>query len=413
MNGEGVAKENGKILLVEHALVGETVDTQIYEDNKTYALAKVKDIISSSPNRTTPVCPYFFICGGCDLQHMKYEEQLKFKSELVKKTLKKVADIEIEPDSTVASDKIFNYRNKVSFNVGNLVGFYKKNSKDIVEVEDCKIASDSANKILFLFNQFIKDSKNKSLIKNLVVREIQNQILVGVVAKSNKDLSTFYQLLNSNFEKIGLYLIINTRNDSVVLSGKVLHVDGIKYIKISSFGLTYSVDLIGFHQTNQFIQDKIYNKVLEYLTPSSFVINGFSGQGLLSAILAKKAKKVVGIEINTSSHKTAELLKKSNNIHNLTNICGDFFKEYSKIKDIADFLVLDPSKKGCGVHIMKKVIGIKNIIYISCNPIALAKDLREIKDYYEIEQVIPFDMFPNTKNVETLVKLKLKENYDT
>jgi tRNA/tmRNA/rRNA uracil-C5-methylase (TrmA/RlmC/RlmD family) len=164
---------------------------------------------------------------------------------------------------------------------------------------------------------------------------------------------------------------------------------------------------LGFHQTNINIQNKLYNKVLEYILPNSKVVNGFSGQGLLSAIVAQKAKLVVGIEINKNSHFSAEKLKKDNKITNLTNICADFNKEISKHIKNTNTIILDPSKKGCGSVVMQKVKGIKNIIYISCNPIALAKDLRELKDY-NIEEVIPFDMFPNTNNVETLVKLTLK-----
>jgi len=408
MNGEGVGAIDGKIILTNNALIGETVDAQIIEDNKNYATANVVNVIQSSPNRTKPKCPYFNMCGGCQLQHMTYDEQLKFKTLNIKKTLKKIAEIDFEVSPTVPCLSNFEYRNKMSFTINKEnCGLLKHNSKDIVEISSCPLATNNINKVLSLFKEYLKSANNNNF-KNIVVRDIENQILVGVVTSKHIDLNPFYKTLSQNFNQVGLYEVINTRKDSVILAGKVQHIAGIKNIKINNFGLTYSVDLMGFHQTNIEIQNKLYEKVLEYIQPKSNVFNGFSGQGLLSAVLAKKAHCVYGVEINKNSHQSAEELKKTNKITNLTNICGDFHKYIQEIQKHTDTLILDPTKKGCGKQVMSEIVGFKNIIYISCNPIALAKDLREIKDKYIIEQIIPFDMFPNTSNVETLVKLKLK-----
>ena len=150
--------------------------------------------------------------------------------------------------------------------------------------------------------------------------------------------------------------------------------------------------------------------MLDYIKRDEIVINAFSGAGLLSAICAKRAKFVYGVEIEKNSHNEAEKLIKNNKIKNVKNILGDFNVEYKKINKIADALILDPPKKGCGKDILRQIIGIKSIIYISCNPIALSKDLQFLKNDYIIEKVIPYDMFPNTNQVETLIKLKLKEN---
>ena len=344
------------------------------------------------------------------MQHMKYDEQLNFKTLLVKKTIKKITGLDLPVQPTIACLNQYEYRNKVSFNFHNKTsGFFQENSKDIVEADKCLLISKNMNKIYEIFKNFIKNQQNlTNFIKNLVIREISNQILVGVVTKKEIDLSTFCEQLCANFNQIGLYQIINNRNDSVVLSGKTIHIGGIKEIQISNFNLNYSVDLLGFHQTNIDIQNKLYSKVLEYISPNDSVINGFSGQGLLTAIIASKAKSVVGIEINKSSHLSAEKLKRENNIKNMKNVLGDFNKCAPTYFKTANTLILDPSKKGCGKEILKHINNIKNIIYISCNPIALSKDLNILKEHYDIKEVIPFDMFPNTKNVETLVKLSLK-----
>ena len=408
MNGEGVSKIDGKILLVNNALVDEIIDVEIIEDNKNYSVGKNKNIITPSSNRVFPICPYFYECGGCDIQHMNYAEQLKFKTLNIQKTIKKIANIDVKVNNTVSSSLFFGYRNKMSFSVnGNECGLLEKNSKKIVNISHCPLATENINKVLQIFKNYISTNPHDE-IKNLVVRDIENQILVGIVTKKHIELKNFYALLSSNFHQIGLYEIINTRNDSVVLSGTVKHIDGIKNIKISNFKVSYSVDLIGFHQINIEIQNKLYEKVLQSISQNSVVINGFSGQGLLSAILATKAKSVVGIELNKSSHLSAEELKRNNNIKNLTNICGDFHKHFKSQFKNANTIILDPTKKGCGKDVMNEINGIENIIYISCNPIALCKDLNVIKNNYEIEEITPFDMFPNTINVETLVKLKYK-----
>lgn len=413
MNGEGIAKVDGKTFFVPNAILGEDVEFEVELDKGNYAFAKLLKIISPSENRVTPVCPYED-CGGCQLKHMAYEEQLKFKTSLVQKTLKKVADLHYSVSPCVPCENQFFYRNKSSFTftpAGS--GFLKESSHEVVEIEKCVISSENVNKVFSLIKKYVNSKKIKPYnkethegqIKNLVVRDINNQILVGVVCNEEIELKDFYELLNSNFEKIGLFKIINTRNDSTVLTNKCQLVGGLDKIDIENLNLKYSVDLLGFHQTNLDIQNKLYQKVLDEISSSSVVLNGFSGAGFLTALLAKKCKYVYGIDINPSSFKSAEKLKSDNNISNMMNIEGDFFKKFKELKSQIDTIVLDPSKKGCGEKVMNQICGTKNIIYISCNPIALSKDLRILKDKYFIEEIVPFDMFPNTTSVETFVKL--------
>lgn len=409
MNGEGVAKNNNKVILVENAIIGETVNAKITLDKCNYAVASTTEVLIKSDNRATPACPHYASCGGCSLQHMSYNEQLKFKTLLIKKTIKKILNLDVDVLPCVGCSCQYTYRNKVSFNFkDNLSGFYKEKSNDIVSIDNCLLADEDINKIFKIFVNFLKNEQNlakntQKFVKNLVIRKIFNQILIGVVTTKEIDLLDFQSKFNP--KNVGIYSIINTRKDSVVLSGKTKHVFGIKQIKVENFGLTYFVDLFGFHQTNIEIQNKIYTKVLEYVPNSNLVVNGFSGQGLLSAILTKKAKRVIGIEINKNSNLSAEKLKHDNNLKNLTNILGDFNKEIKKYKP--DILVLDPAKRGVGNKFLNNVTA-KKIIYISCNPIAMCKDVRTLLNDYNIIEVTPFDMFPNTKNVETVLLLERK-----
>ncbi len=410
MNGEGVARIEGKISLIPFAMKDEMVDIEIEHEYSNYTTAKLISISSSCENREIPKCPYYAKCGGCQLQHMQYSEQLEFKKDLVRKTIKKILGLDYEVHDTVESNKQYEYRNKASFSIQNKTsGFFEYNSKDIVSIDRCPLLSLDINRIYSITREYILSLPYVDDIKNIVIRSIDSQHLVGIVTRKTHDFTSLYTLLKKEFDIIGLYEILNTRNDSVVLYGKVTHISGIKEILVSSNGLNYPIDIIGFHQTNIDVQDKLYDKVCSYISPNSVVLNGFSGAGLLSAIIAKRAKHVYAIEIDKNSHNSAETLKKNNNISNLTNICGDFYSKFRELSHNFDTIVLDPSKKGCGEKAMKYIKGIKYIIYISCNPIAMCKDLRHILDAYEIEEIVPFDMFPNTKNLETLVKLKYKE----
>ena len=222
MNGEGVAKIDGKIVLVPNALKDEDVEIELQTQHKNYTTAKLKSIVTPSPHRIEPTCPHKE-CGGCALRYMDYSEQLLFKQQLVKKTLKKIADIDVAVNPTVACTKQFNQRNKISFAVKDDVGFYQQNSHNLVPIQNCMLADNNINQVLTLFKQ--SGLNLKAEIKNLVVRSLENQVLVGVVTSKPVNLKPFYNLLSQYFNKVGLYQIKNTRSDSVVLTNNAKHIE--------------------------------------------------------------------------------------------------------------------------------------------------------------------------------------------
>ena len=404
MNGEGVGNCEGKIIFVNNALPDETVECEIVKNHDNYAIAKLLNIIVSSPNRVEPYCPYYSICGGCELQHMNYKTQLEFKQTLVSNTLKKVGNIPCQVSPTIECDSQFNYRNKITFScIENEQGFKQKATNKIVDVQFCPLANDNINKTFGLVKEYLANFKIRG-IKNIVIRTLENKTLIAIVTKTKQNLFGLLEYLKSKINNFGLFNVVNKRNDSVVFTKEIYHVGGLKNIKL--LNPKFELNIESFYQTNLNIQTKLYNHILAQINKQDYVINGYSGAGLLSAILAAKAKRVVGIEINKSSHLNAENLKKCNNISNLTNICGDFFENFKKLANNSfNTIVLDPSKKGCGKETMQAINGIEKIVYVSCNPIALAKDLREIASNYIITSIQPFDMFPNTTSVETCVTL--------
>ena len=271
-----------------------------------------------------------------------------------------------------------------------------------MDVGFCLLADNAINLALKEIKAYISTHPIKSL-KNIVIRSLNDQTLIAMVCSKKENLLPLAEHLKQSLKNFGLYLVENPRHDSVVIAGKISFIYGLKNIGLTD-KIKMSIDVDSFYQTNSQIQTELYNHILNNLTPHDVVVNGYSGAGLLSALAAQKAKKVYGIEINKTSHKNAENLKKVNKIGNLTNILGDFFKN---LKNISNFntVILDPSKKGCGAEVMRAIDGVEKIFYVSCNPIALAKDLKIIKDNYTIVSLTPFDMFPQTISVETCVVL--------
>ncbi len=384
MNGEGIAHENGKAVFMPFYLPGE-----IIENGK---------IIKKSEFRITPVCPYFKACGGCNLQHLKYEKTLKFKQNKIKNVLNKFK-INVEVLECEPSAKIFNYRNKITLKCdGKKLGLYKLNSHEIVEIEDCKLASEEIN----------------SVIK--IIKEIKiNNIKEIIIQNYNKNILVTFKLINNDFNNIKLFKekIKNyTKNYAIFAEyeDKTIFHAGEKYFIKEEFNIKYPFTNKSFYQVNDEIKNKIYSDILCNITSNDEVLDAYSGSGLLSAIIAKVAKKVVGVEIVKPATINANKLKEINKLCNLENINGDTAKLIDKIK--FNVCVLDPPRAGVNIKVIQSLNMLmpEKIIYLSCNPATLARDLKLLENNYNIISLKPYDMFPNTCHVETLVIMCKKNN---
>lgn len=419
MNFEGVARLDGKVFFVPYALPGERVDVNIIRDKKKYAEAELVEVKTQAQNRIQPFCPYYFECGGCDLQHVLYEYALKEKTKKVKETLMKVGGIDCDVFDTIPSENVYFYRNKGAFPITNSkIGMFKKSSHDLLEINQCFLMNNDIQKAFKIVKDFIKkkglkgyDYKNNfGDVKYLVVRSLENQTLVCIVATKKIDgLSELLLELKNNFERVGLYLNINTQKNSTILGREYLHIGGIKEIELNEYGIKYSVDVASFLQVNLNIKRKIYDKILDEIK-GEVMIDAYAGAGLLSAIISKKAKEVYSIEIIKQATASANKLIKENNISNMVAINGDCARVVPKItSNLKNFtLILDPARVGCSEQVILSASTANKIIYLSCNPIALAKDLRILLKTHNIKSVTPYDMFPETCHVEVLVVLEKK-----
>lgn len=423
-NGEGIAKIDGYTVFVPFALVGEQVEVLIVQSKKDFAFGKVLNVIKPSEHRVNAPCPYFKKCGGCQLQHMSYGEQLKYKTNFVQNCLKKYADLAVEVDSCVPSESEYSYRNKFSFPVQEIdgkvaVGMYRLASHKFVPIENCLLQTE-AKQVIDCFveyaNKFDVKAYNEQIkkgVKHLVCRFWDNSILLTIVsAQKMQNLQFLYEKLQKYYKNVNISVNINKKENNVILGDKDYLEFGESHLHIEEYGLKYSINNHSFMQVNNGVKHLLYNSILQNIDVGDVVVDAYSGAGVLSGIMAQKCKQVYGIEIVKPAVDSANKLVEENNIANLTNICGDCAEELPKlVEKLNNFVVvLDPPRKGCD----KKVLDALNktrpqkIIYVSCNPATLARDLNCLKENYRVEKITPFDMFSQTANVETLVVLSKK-----
>jgi len=442
MAGKGIAHKNEQTFFVQNAIVGEEVEADILNIKKNIVNCKAFKILKESNFRATPLCPYFYDCGGCDLQHMNYEKTLEFKQKQIILLLKKIAGIEYnKPIEIVKSDLEYYYRNKISMQIKNYKStaklcYYKKNSHDDVFVENCYIANEKFKIVIDLVNKFLEENKIESFnvktkqgyAKHMVGRIIDDKLLLTfVVTEPNfPSVNELYLKLKEHFKEVGINLNINKQNKDI-LSNNFKHLIGIKQIKFTSINISQCITNASFLQVNFNVQNKLYNFVLQNLNKN--VVNAYSGAGLLTCLISKNLEnknynntnlevknnkvlnnefKVIGIEINKEATRLANILAQENKAKNIENICGDVCEKLKEIKFEDYTLVLDPPRSGIDKSVINTILKQKpnKIVYISCSLNSLCKNLKDLLKEYEIEQIKGFDMFPQTRNLETVVVLK-------
>lgn len=422
-DGDGVVKFNGEVIFTPNSWEGENIEGIIINAKSKYAIGKITEIKSPSEHRISPPCPYACACGGCSLQHIDYQTQLDFKKAKLIRVFKKVANLDITPEDVIKSNQ-FNYRNKISLPVNekNEIGLFRKNSHNILPIEDCLISKKWTKQLISAFKEYMSennisgynDDKKIGIVKHIVAREVKGSVLITVVITQDNlpKADSLISKLKEIFPAFGLNVNVNKLNNNVILSNEFKHIYGLTELTAIDQDISYPVTNASFVQVNDYIADKIYNKVISYIDTSDVVVNAYSGAGLLTAKLSKFAKTVYGIEIISQATESANTLAKTNNIQNMVNICGDCTIEIPKLlkQGISNhIIVVDPPRKGCDEKVLTAILKSKpkKIIYVSCNPNTLARDVKILisNNEYKIEQITPFDMFPNTAHIETVVCL--------
>ena len=430
--GEGVGKINNFTVFVKGAIKGETVKIKLIKVNKTYGIAKLLEVIVPSQHREKPVCSIYKRCGGCNLQHISYTEQLNFKTQRVKDVMERVGKLEdAKIHNTIGMEFPYNYRNKVQLPVGSIdsevvVGFYAPRSHDIINMEHCYIQSKLGDKVILILKEWMKENKIKpydekthsGIIRHIMLREgfRTKEVMVVIVTNGAKlpNAKSLVQKLRENILNLkSVIQNINEDKTNVILGQKSITLWGQDTISDYIGDFRFNISPLSFFQVNPIQTQVLYNKAMEYadLNGDEIVFDAYCGTGTISLFLSKKAKMVFGVEIIPQAIDNANENKKENNVNNVEFIVGKSEEEIPKLIKSGinpDVIVLDPPRKGCEESLLHAIAEAapKKIVYVSCDPATLARDLRILEDLnYRAVEIQPVDMFPQSAHIETVVKL--------
>lgn len=427
--GRGVAKKDGFPVFVSYALKGETIKGKIEYINKNYASASIISVLEESPSRCHDICMYYKECGGCNIFHMDYEEQLRFKRQMVQTTLKRIGNIDFDVDEVVRNPHPLNYRNKIIVPFKKegedvLSGFYEPKSHKLVPQDSCLIENAYARHIIEELKKELKERNvsiydeqtHTGVVRNVMLRANKDNefMLVLIATKQNITLNLILGKIYETFKNIkSVYININEKQTNVILNPTGFkHLYGDEYIIEDINDLKFKVHPNSFLQVNHDQAEAMYNHVLKLLglSKEQTVIDAYCGIGSITLNIAKNVKHVYGIEIVQQAIVNAKENMQLNGITNATFICGKCEDEIEKLVKIdnIDAIVFDPPRKGCEKHFLDTVISmkIKKIVYVSCLPQSLARDLRYLVDNgYVLQSVTPFDLFSQCSHCECVCLL--------
>lgn len=434
--GEGIAKIDNKYpIFIEGALKGEKVKVRIVKVNKNFAYGKLMEVLEASEERVNPPCAIYKRCGGCKLQHASYKAQLDFKWDRVKDCVSKIG--KLDPSIVkypLGMEEPWRYRNKVQLPIGLIngevkIGFFAPRSHDIIDMESCLIQDEIGDKVVKLTREWIEkfnirpynvdgEYDEKGIVRHIMIRRgfTTNEVMVVLVTNGENipHKEEFVDLMVKNIPGIkSVIQNINSKKTNVILGLESKTLWGEDTISDYIGDFRFNISPLSFFQVNPTQTEVLYGKALEYanLTGNEEVFDAYCGTGTITLFLSQKAKKVYGVEIIPQAIDNAWINAKENKVENV-----EFFVGESEvvIPDLinkgvkTDVVVVDPPRKGCDKKLLDAITNIdaKKIVYVSCDPSTLGRDLKVLEDNgYKTLEVQPVDMFPNTSHVENVAKL--------
>ncbi|WP_125770039.1 23S rRNA (uracil(1939)-C(5))-methyltransferase RlmD [Companilactobacillus furfuricola] len=429
--GKGVAKVNDFTLFVDNALPGEKVNAVITKVGKSYGFAKALEILKKSPDRVDNVDNVYVRTGIAPLSHLAYPEQLKFKQHQIEVNYQK-NHLDIPVNETLGMEDPFHYRNKAQVPVREIdhqltTGFYRRHSHELIPMKDFLIQDPKIDAEILRVRDILRKYKvrgfdeenHKGQIRTIMVRRAYytGEMMVVLVSRV-RDISHYKDITNeimANEDVKSLYLNINEKKTNVILGNEMKLLAGSAYIDDQLLGHTYRISPRSFYQVNPTQTQKLYQLAIEKadLKGNENVVDAYSGIGTIGLSLADKAKQVTGIEVVEDAVKDAQQNADINGIKNADFIVGkteDVLNDWAKNKVAVDVLMVDPPRKGLASSLIDSIVNIKpkKIVYVSCNPATLARDIKALSDVYQADSTTPVDMFPMTNHIESVTSLKLK-----
>ena len=432
--GVGIGKYEGFTVFVDGGLVQDKIKVKITKSKKNYAVGDMIEIIEKSPFRVARKCSENLRqCGGCQIQELDYQKQLDIKTNEVKQVISRIGKLDdVVIHDTLGMEHPFRYRNKAQFPIQKkdnmpVIGFYKKKSHDLISTDECIIQHEVNDKIIKIIKTYIRaynvsiydEKTHKGLLRHVVTKVgfTTGEVMIVLVANGKKlpYLKELASVLKENIPGFKTLVVnVNTQKTNVILGKENIVAYGDGMIRDYIGELVFEISPLSFFQVNPLQTEVLYNKALEYanLGENDTVFDIYCGIGTISLFLAQKAKKVYGIEIVEDAIKDAKRNAKINNMDNVEFYVGkaeEVVPKMYKEGKRAYVVVVDPPRKGCDEKVLDTIVSMKpdRVVYVSCNPSTLARDLAYLDERgYKCVEIQPVDMFPHTMHVETVAKLR-------
>ena len=435
MNGEGIAKINDFTIFIPYAMKNEKVKIIIVKVLSSYGYGKLVEILKKSPFRVEEDCSTYKRCGGCDLRHIDYEETLNIKQKMVQNLVNKTLTKKVNVQKTIGMGNPYNYRNKAQFPVGLnkqgevQVGVFAQRTHEIIGMKECFIQNIEAQKIAFSIQKFIieknipvyNEETLEGLIRHIVIKVgIRTHEIMCILVINGKKIPYEAELVEMLVRQYNVKTIvknINTKNTNVILGYEniILHGDGYIYDILGDY--TFKISPMSFYQVNPVQAEVLYNTAIEManLSKDDILFDLYCGIGTIGIFASSYVKKVYGIEIVEQAIEDAKENAKINNIENIEFFAGDAPKIFSNLMEkkqvYPDVIIVDPPRKGLDNNTINNILAVKpkKVVYISCNPATMVRDMKLLSEDYEIGNIQPVDMFPFTSHVECCSVLYLKD----
>ena len=429
--GLGIARVNGAVVFVPHAVRGEEIDLRITKVMKTSCAGEIVKIHNPSPERMEPECPYAGKCGGCAYRHLTYPEELWAKRQRVQDALTRIGGLDLTVEEILGAKNPEHYRNKSQYPVGadGSIGFFQARTHKVVPIRRCLIQTEAADRTAQAVGEWMRrykisaydETTGKGLVRHVCVRvNRKGESLCCVVVNGNKvprepELAAYVTAAVPH--TVGVLLNSNTRRGNVVLGDKYRTLFGRNYLMDTLCGLEFKLSMPSFYQVNRDQAEVLYGKALKFagLTGNETVLDLYCGIGTITLCLAKAAKRVIGAEIVPPAIRDAKENALRNHIENAEFFCGDAADIAAKLESDGlrpDVVTVDPPRKGLAPEVIASVaaMGPEKVVYVSCDPATLGRDVKIFREFgYEAKRAAAVDMFPGTAHVETVVLLSKGE----
>lgn len=434
--GEGIAKIEGFTIFIPNAIKGEKCEILIVKVLTSHAYGKILKIIQASPERVEVDCSTYKRCGGCDLRHMTYDNTLELKKNAVQSLVNKSLKQKVEAQKTIGMENPFYYRNKAQYPLGldkdgnPACGIFAQRTHTIIPIDKCFIQTEISQEIAKTILEFIKENNipvyneenQTGLFRHIVVKvgKYTNEVMCILVinGKNFPKEEKLVELLCNKYKNIRTIVKnINDKNTNVILGKENINLYGDGYIEDKLGDYTFKISPLSFYQINPVQAERLYNIVIESanLNKEDILFDLYCGIGTIGIFASKYVKKVYGIEIVEQAIKDAKENAKMNDIQNIDFMVGDVEQAFDELINkkniIPTAIIVDPPRKGLDDRTIENIIKVrpKRLVYISCNPATMVRDLAKLEDTYTITKIQPVDMFPYTKHVECVVAMTLRE----